>query len=44
MWQQVTSQKNGILNYDAVEISGPTTWTFQEVKVPRLYDNGTGWW
>jgi hypothetical protein len=17
---------------------------FQEVKVPRLYDNGTGWW
>jgi len=19
-------------------------WGFQEVKVPRLHDNGTGWW
>ena len=32
-----------------VKVNSPVTgleWTrgFQEVKVPRLHDNGTGWW
>jgi hypothetical protein len=38
-----------VMHVHEYEISGPVTsleWPrgFQEVKVPRFHDNGTGWW
>ena len=42
-------RKDGLCQARALRKSSPVTgleWPrgFQEVKVPRLHDNGTGWW
>ena len=45
----ITNYKDMPVNINLMQKSSPVTgleWPrgFQEVKVPRLYDNGTGWW